>query len=80
MWHMLLGTGLNGDVRLLIIILMIKCLESLASSMGQFTIGWVGVIFPFSQQLDEGIQNIGLFCCGSCPNIKSVGIVCISGY
>ena len=38
-------------------------------------VGQVSIALPSSHQLDEGVQDIGLSCCGGCTNAETVGII-----
>ena len=40
-----------------------------------FDVGQVSIALPSSHQLDEGVRDIGLSCCGGCTNSEAVGII-----
>ena len=76
-WCLLSCAWLSDGVRLLIIILAIRCLESLASSIVEVLtcIGQIGITLWSSHQLDKAIWNVSLSCCVGCSDAEAVCVV-----
>ena len=71
---MLSGARLTGGVKQLMINDYVFGELSQFHRRG-FNVGQVLIVLPSSHELYEGIQDIGLSCCGGCTNAEIMGVI-----